>query len=61
MIKNELKNVIESVMMAENERELIKILYTRFGLLLLKDISLKDYEKIQDALYLLKDYIEGEV
>lgn len=57
MISKEMKTVIESIMTAKSKRELVQLLFARFVLLLLSDIELKDYEKIQSSIYDLKKYL----
>ena len=60
MIKRELKDVIESLLFCGNNKELIQCLYRRFELLLLHDINIDDYEKINEHLYAIRDFIGSE-
>ena len=57
MISKELKDTITSLMTAKNKTELTNLLFARFVLVLLSDIKLEDYEKIQDSIYTLKEYL----
>ena len=60
MIKRELKDVIESLLFVSNNKELIQTLYQRFELLLLHDIKVDDYEKINEHLYAIREFIGSE-
>lgn len=57
MISKELKDAIGSIMTAKSKKELVQLLFARFVLLLLSDIALRDYEKIQSSIYTLKEYL----
>ena len=60
MIKDDLRNSIVSLMLAESKKDLIKRLYARFMVILLSDIKISDYEKISESLYEIERFVNEE-